>query len=700
MAILGKIRQRSFILIVIIALALFSFVLADVIQSGGFSQTSRNIGTVNGTDIPYDEFNIKVSNVEKGGQDVTTIQAMNRVWDQEVNLTLLNDELEKLGIRISESHLVEALKGDQNVGSNPRFANELGQFDINKYREYFKSSSNPQEKEYIESLEKNANITAKYQIYTSLIKAGHFVTKNDAKFKYELENNKSTFDYVAVPFSSINDSDVKVSESEITDYMKKNEKKYKAEETREIEYVVIGDTPTDKDKTEIKNKLTTLLASKVEYNKETGVNDTLPGFISAPNVIEFVNANSDFPYDSTYIAKSDLPTEFAEQLFNLPQGEVFGPYEFGEYYALSKSMGRKAGAKVKASHILISFEGTPVKTKEIRNKEQAKLKAEGLLAKIKANKEEFLMLAFTESEDQGSAQKGGDLGFFGPNDMVKPFNDYVFNNPIGSIGLVESEFGFHIINIVDKQDAVRLATIAQKVEASEETTEGAYTKAMKFELLANEKPFADAANEFKLTIAPSVKAKALDEAAGELGNQRQIVRWAFDKETDLDDVKRFEIPKVGHVIAKLKKINEEGLLAMSEAKIQVEPILKNQKKAELIKAKMKGASLEEIAKANNVTVQNAALVSLENPSIPNAGFEPSVVGTSFSIEKNKVSTTIVGNTAVYVIKTADVQKALSTEDYTTQLTGLKSQSANAVNRIFVALKEQAKIKDNRTEFNY
>jgi peptidyl-prolyl cis-trans isomerase D len=700
MAILGKIRQRSFILIVIIALALFSFVLADVIQSGGFNQTSRNVGSVNGTDISFDEFNVKVNNVEKSGQDITTIQAMNRVWDQEVNLALLNDELEKLGIRISESHLVEALKGDQNVGSNPRFANELGQFDINKYREYFKSSSNPQEKEYIENLEKNANITAKYQIYTSLIKGGHFVTKNDAKFKYELENNKVTFDYVAVPFSSINDSEVKVSESEIIDYMKKNEKKYKAEETREIEYVVIGDTPTDKDKTEIKNKLNALLNSKVEYNKETGINDTLPGFKNATNTIEFVNNNSDFPYDSTYIAKSDLPTEFAEQLFNLPQGEVFGPYEFGPYYALSKSMGRKAGAKAKASHILISFEGTPIKTKEIRNKEQAKAKAEELLAKIKANKEEFLMLAFTESEDQGSAQKGGDLGFFGPNEMVKPFNDYVFNNPIGSIGLVESEFGFHIINIVDKQDAVRLATIAQKIEASEETTEGAYTQAMKFEQLANEKPFADAANQFKLTIAPSVKVKGLDEVVGELGNHRQIVRWAFDKKTDLDDVKRFEIPKVGHVVAKLKKINEEGLLAMADAKIQVEPILKNEKKAELIKAKMKGTSLDAIAKANNVTVQNAVSVSVDNPSIPNVGFEPSVVGNAMKLEKNKLSSTIVGNTAVFVIKTANVQKALSTEDYSTQLTGLKSQGAASVNRLFVALKDLAKIKDNRIEFNY
>jgi peptidyl-prolyl cis-trans isomerase D len=115
---------------------------------------------------------------------------------------------------------------------------------------------------------------------------------------------------------------------------------------------------------------------------------------------------------------------------------------------------------------------------------------------------------------------------------------------------------------------------------------------------------------------------------------------------------------------------------------------------------MKGSSLDAIAKGNNVSVQNALLVSIDNPSIPNVGFEPSVVGTAISLEKNKLSSTIVGNTAVYVIKTAEVQKALPTEDYTAQLTGLKSQSSNAVNRIFVALKDQAKIKDNRIDFNY
>lgn len=700
MAILGKIRQRSFILIVIIALALFSFVLADVINSGGFAQTSTNVGSINGKDVAFEEFRLKVGNAEKSGQGMTTMKAVNQVWEQEINVALLSEELEKLGIRISEKHLIETLKNDPNFGQNPSFQNELKQFDINKYREYIKASSNPQEVDYFESTEKNANINSKYQLYSSLVKSGFFTTKNDAKFKYEMQNNKVSFDYVAVPYSSIKDSDVAVTDQEIIDYMKKNEKKYKSDETREIEFVVIEDKPSDSDKDEIKAKLSALLNAKVVYNNVTKANDTIAGFSNTTNVIEFVNANSDFPYDSTYVGKTDLPAEHTEQIFNLAEGQIYGPYLYGEYYALSRSMGRKAGAKARASHILISFTGSRAQPKEDRTKEQAKVKAEELLAQINANPDSFTMLAFTVSEDQGSAQKGGDLDFFGPGQMVPAFNDFVFNNPIGKIGLVETEFGYHIISVTDKQDAIRLATIAQKIEASEKTSEIAYTNAVKFEVAATEKSFEAALKESKLTAIPAVRVKAFDENLGQQGAQRQVIRWAFEKDTDVNSIKRFEIPKVGHLIARLKNVNEEGLMNIEDARTRVEPILKNKKKAEKIMAKMKGASLEAIATANAVQVQNAADVTLESPMVGASGYEPKVVGLAFSTAANKLSAPIEGNASVFVLKTANVTKALPTEDYSAQLNALKSQNASGVNRVFPALKEKAEIEDNRFQFNY
>lgn len=698
MAVLSKIRQRSLLLILVIGFCLLAFLIGDIFNSG-LQNISNNVGSVNGEDISFDDFRVKVDALEKSGQGITNTQAVTRVWEQEVNVKLLNEQFEKLGIRVGEKHLAEVFKSNPNIGQNPMFLNEAGQFDLNKFKDYFKT--NPSLAESLKNEEQSAELNAKYQVYNNLIKAGYFITLADAKFKYDNQNNKVNFDFVTVPFSTVKDSDVKVSDAEITEYMKKNEKKFKADETREIEYVVVEDKPSEDDKQEVRKNIEALLDQRVVYNNQTGANDTLPGFKTTKDVVDFVNSNSEFPYDSTYVAKSDLPAEFAEQLFGLADGAFFGPYQFGDYYAVSKSMGRKAGAKAKASHILISYEGTQVPNKkEKRTKEEAKAKAESLLAQVQANPDSFTMLAFSNSDDS-SAQQGGDLGFFGPNQMVKPFNDFVFNNPVGKVGLVETDFGFHIIKVTDKQDAIRLATIAQKIEASEKTSQDAYAKALKVEMMANDKKSLEAAvKEAKLTMSPVVKAKAFDEAVGDLGNQRQIVRWAYDKKTDLNAISRFDVSKHGYVIATLKKINKEGLMPIDDARLMVEPILKNKKKAEMIKAKLKGTSLDAMAKANNVTVQQAVELTVENAVVPNAGFEPKVVGTALSSAVNKVSAPIEGNTGVYVIQTKSVTKALPTKDYSAQINTLKSQGAAAANRVFQVLKDNAKIKDNRTKFGY
>ena len=395
-----------------------------------------------------------------------------------------------------------------------------------------------------------------------------------------------------------------------------------------------------------------------------------------------------------------MPAESAEQLFNLPQGQIYGPYMRGEYYCITKSLGRKAGVNAKASHILISYEGTQVPNKkEKRTKEQAKAKAEMLLAQVQANPSSFMMLALTNSDDS-SSQQGGDLGYFSQGQMVKPFNDFVFNNPIGKIGLVETDFGYHIINVTDKQDAVRLATIAQKIEASEATSDKIYQTAVKFEMDANEKDFEKVAKEAKLAVNPSVKAKAMDENFGSVGNQRQIVRWAYEKDTKVGDVKRFEVANVGNIIAKLKKVNEAGLTPVEDARPGIEPILKNKKKTEILKAKMKGASLAAIAQSSKSTVQQALDITLENSNLPNVGQEKKVVGTAFATTVNKLSAPIEGNSGVYVVQTKVVTKAPVLKNHADYIAKVKSQTSSYSGRVIPALKAEADIEDNRVQFNY
>jgi peptidyl-prolyl cis-trans isomerase D len=698
MAVLSNIRQRSALMIAVIAFALFAFIIGDLFSSGGFNSTSKDVGSINDKDISFEDFRIKVSNLEKSNQGITSTAAANRVWDQEVSVALLTSEFDKLGLRVGEKHLLAVLQADPNIGKNPIFLNAVGMFDIVKFKEYFRS--NPAQATFLKDREKDAELSAKYQIYNTLIKSGVYTTKSEGSLKYKMEVNKVSFAYVAGLYSTINDSDVKVTDSEILDYMKKNEKKFKADETRIVDYVLIEDKASKEDESEVKDNIIALLNGRVVYNQETSKNDTLAGFKTAKNTIEFVNANSDVPYDSTYTAKKELPAIDADQLYNMDLGAVYGPYVFGKYYAVSKSMGKKIGVNAKASHILISYEGTQVPNKkEERSKDEAKAKAEALLAQVKENPDSFMMLAFSESDDS-SAQQGGGLGYFSQNQMVKPFNDFVFNNSIGSVGLVETAFGFHIIKVTDKQDGIRLATVALKLQASEATSDKAFTQATKFEMDATDKDFNAVAKGMGLTVVPEITLKAMDENFGLLGTQRAIVRWAFEDNSKVGAVKRFEVANLGHVIARVKNIDDSGLVSLTQARAYVEPILKNKKKAVLIKAKMTGSSIESIATATGSTVLQATGITMENPMLTGVGQEPKVVGSAFALELNKLSAPIEGNTGVYVVKNLSTVKAPDLLDYAPYVAKLKAKSAGDVNRVLPALKDKATIEDNRKQFNY
>ncbi|WP_310557199.1 peptidylprolyl isomerase [Flavobacterium sp.] len=697
MAVLSKIRQRSFLVIAIVGIALFAFIIGALIENGGFGQTSRNAGTINGVDIPFEDFRAKVDVAQKSQQGISMMQATNGVWDQEIKRVLLENQYEKLGLRISDDQLINIIKEDPQFAQNPQFLNTAGKFDKAKFNEFIGSikNSSPERWQQWLDYEKQLAQATTEQMYTTMIKSGFYTTQAEAKFNYELENNKVTFDVVSVPYSTIEDKKVEPTDSELIAFMEKNKSKYKADESREIEFVLIEDKASLADEKVIKDKVNALLNPTTKYDAATGKNYEEAGFRSTSNVIDFVNANSDIKYDSTYVSKKDLPTENAEALYNLAQGTVFGPYMQGDYYCLTRSLGRKSGVNAKASHILISYKGA-ARAQATRTKEEAKVKANEILAQVTANPSSFMMAAFTSSDDS-SKQQGGDLGYFSKGQMTPKFEDFAFNNPVGKIGLVETEFGYHIITVTDKQDGVRLATIAQKISPSEVTSDANFTKASQFEITANEKAFEVAAKEMKLTVAPKAKLLALDENINGIGNQREIVRWAFTAKEGV--VKRFNI-STGHVVTRLKKINEAGLLTIEDAKNTVGTILRNQKKAELIKAKMTGATLEAVSKTTGSPVKEAKDVVAANSNIETIGAEPKVVGTAFSLKTGAVSTIIEGNSGMFKIKVKSSVAAPVVTSYTDNATKLNAQAKGSVaGRIYSSLKKNADIEDNRAEFN-
>lgn len=697
MAVLNNIRKRSGLLIIIIGFALFAFLIPELFKSG-FSINNNNIGEVNGTDINGQEFMKKTAQLEKQSQQgqMSATQAMNSVWEQEVRSIIVKEQIEKIGLGIGEEQLINVIKTNPYFAQNPQFLNEAGTFDENKLKEFIKSMQNdPNQDRLVQwnEFEDQVEKSAVEQLYYNMLKGGIYTTQAEGKFKHVLDTKKVDFDYVTVAFSTVNDDEVKVSDDEIMAYMKKNPKKYKSDPTRNIDYVFFENKPSQQDEKDLETQFYGYINGSVDGT------DTIPSFknVKVENVAAFVNKESETPFDSTYVTKNNLPVEFQEQLFNLSTGEVFGPYVNNGNQSLSRMMGRKSNAGAKASHILLAYEGAQ-SSSATRTKEEAQALANSLMAQVKADPNSFAALALANSDDPGSKNNGGEYDNITPGQMVPTFNDFVFNNSVGSLGVVETDFGFHVIKVLAKYDAVQLATITKKVEPSDKTIDDNYNMASKFESDAADKNFEEVAKNAKATIVPANNLRPSDEYVQGLGAQREIVRWAFNDETNKGDIKRFETAK-GFVVATLKDKNETGLLSMEIARQSVGSILRNEKKAEAIKKKMNGTTLENVAKATGGSVSTATDVALGNPTIMNIGAEPKVVGTAFDLEAGKTSGLVVGNSGVFMVKTKKVTNAPETKDFSNLVSQKQMQEANsAQQRAYQALKDKADITDNRGKY--
>ena len=425
MAVLEKIRSKTVFLIAIIGLALFAFIISDFIGKGRFSNHNPNeIGSVNGEDVPIDAFRQQVENATRqaNGQ-VSSIEAAKYVWEQNVQQILLNQQIEKLGLSVEKDQIL-AILAKTPLAQNPQFVNEYGVFDANKFTNYLATLKNTNPQAYAQwKMQEDAIIEdAKQRMYFSLIRAGLGVTNTEAEMEYHQEKDLADISYVALQYSSIDDKSVNVTDSEIQDYIKKHEKQFKQEAYRNIQYIVVSEKPSQTDIETEKESLLKLLQPEVVFNSKTNKNDTIAGFAKTKNIKDFVDRHSDVPYDSIFVNKDNLRSSYADTLFNLPVGKVFGPYEEDGSLKLSRMIAKQPGGAVKASHILIAYAGSQAATPNTtRTKEEAKAKAEGLLAQAKAAGADFAQLARENSEEPGAVYSAGDLGFFSKGAMVKPF---------------------------------------------------------------------------------------------------------------------------------------------------------------------------------------------------------------------------------------------------------------------------------------
>ena len=704
MAILENIRKRTTVLILIIGLALFAFVISGVFVNDGFSgqKVGSTVAEINGDEIPIEAFRQQVDIQQRNSAPGTsTMQIVNQVYDQEVKNAILGQQFEDLGINIEQDQIINFLKTTGYV-QNPEFQNANGVFDENVFRNAVATWQSSDRVRYDSWLQTEKAIIelAKEQTYYNLIKSGVGATLKEGELEYRLANEKMDIKYVRVPYTSIPDSTLTITKEEIATYINAHKDEYQQEEARDIQFVYFEEKPSEADVKAVEDNIIKLLDDTVEYNTTTAKNDTIAGFRNATDVGAFIDRNSDIKFDTIYKAKNQLSPLFADTLMTLQPGDMYGPYRDGDYFKVSKMIARKPNGSVKASHILISYEGAQsAKPGLTRTKEEAEARANELLRTAKKGDTTFIELARNNS-DGPSAPNGGDLGYFQQGTMVPKFNDFAFGNPSGSIGMVETDFGFHVIKIDDKQDVVQIATLAREVEVSDETSNKLFTDATNFELQSIETatPFSDFAKEKEYTVRPVNKIKAMDENLPGLSAQRNIVQWAFNPDTELGEIKRFNINN-GYAVAQLTNTYDKGVMNVEDASATVLPKIRKERKAAQIIGANQGKSLEDFAKDNNVSVSNASALTVKSPTIPGAGSEPAVVGAAFAMNEGDTSGLIEGATGVFMLSVTKKEVPVALENYSTYANTLKSANANKVNTaVYDALKEKATIEDRRKTF--
>ena len=701
MAILGSLRKNSVVLITVIGMALFAFVISGVFDGKGYTSQDP-IGMVNDQDLSIEEFRNQVDFLERS-YNLSGMNAINSVWDQTVRNLILNNQFELSGVDSGKDHLEYILSQNPSFNSEPRFLNDAKIFEIEKFIDLIVEykTTNPDAYEQWKKQESIFQSQSNEKIYFDLISSGINFSYKDGEFEYLLQNDRVDIEYVQIPYSSIPDSLVKLKNSDVQKYIKSNHTDFKIDASRSIEYVLFEEKPSIEDENETKSFLESFLVEKKEYNDISKQEETIPSLLTAKNLTEFINQNSEIKFDSIYVPKGSLPNNDANILFNLNKGQNYGPYLDDEYFKISRMLDKKKGGNIRASHILISFKGSKNASPEItRSKSEARKEANRILKLVRKNPDSFSGLAF-EFSDGPSKSSGGDLGFFQEGAMVKPFNDFVFSKKEGTIGVVETDFGFHVINIVAKEDLVLLASIAIKNIPSEKTSDKTFNLATKFEInLSKNKNLNELAKENNYEIKPVSNIKILDDNLPGLTNQRRLVQWLFSEEVELNSYKRFDLSNGGYLIAQVTDLREEGLSSVEDVTFTAVPKVRNQKKAELIiKQNKKNKSLEDLANNNNTEIKKALALNQKNATISGAGREPLLVGHAFGLKVDQISDFIIGENGVYKIKVTKKDKSSGLDTYSSYQNQLLLSSRPSVNStLYQAVKESAEIIDNRSTY--
>lgn len=706
MAILGEIRKRSWLLVGVIALALFAFLVNPDTIDKVFGKNPNILGKVNGEEITRDEFNdqlfILQQQAQQQGQPAKGLEE--QAWQLLVQSKLIKQQFEKMGLKLTDDVFWSQLQYDPIFAQNQQYFDEKGNFKLQEIKSEIEKAQTSNPENYVFWLKNRKAIEYRMmaRMLFSNVTAGITTSKKEAELMMKFRDEMANIDFVKVDYLEFSKkNNVKVTTQDLADYIKQHPTRFKATASRNIAYAYFPATPSAQDDAATLNEINKL------YLKGTDASNGAENFQNTKNDSMFVELNSDVPFIPQYVSLNQIPQELKGKIATAAIGQTFGPYKEQNLYVVSKLLDKKASDSTLSKHILIAYKGAERST-ATRTKEAAKKTADSLLAVIKADPAKFAQ-GLKLSDEPNAVERNGSVGWTTPSSPFAPgYLKFLADNAKGTTGLAETSFGYHIINVEDKKSgsmAYKIAHLAKNIKASDKTENKVLTQATRFIQQTEGKSF----NQFK-NLAEKNKyifnnAKAVGRFQGTLpglntDKDADVITWAFDKKREIGDTDIFTVEGSGdRIVAYVVGKQDEGLADPETVRDQIEPIVKNKLLAKKIVEKInagKYTSLDQAAKAFG-TSKASATVNLFNPGV-NGAMEPKVAGAAFGVAANKLSQPIEGMTGVYLL----VKKSVTTN----KLPGDIKQIVQAITQqnsqqftgaLLKSLQDNATIKDYRIE---
>ncbi len=694
MAIIGKIREKSYLLLILIGVALMAFVLGDFFsnQSAFFAEDRNNIAIVDGVSVTGAEFENRLNRAKESYKeneqrnDVPPFverQLREQIWNDLLDELLLGGEYEELGLVVSRKELF-----DMAVGENPHpqikraFTNpETGEFSVESVKNFIRNLDQDETGETEARWKRFEKGLRKERIrskYNTLMAKGLYVTTLEAKNNYQESGKSVNIKYVVRDYSSIPDSTVEVSESDIRAYYDAKPYEFQEKKSRKIIFASFPVIPSMEDSARAKD----WMENKYKEFAETD-DDSI-----------FININSEEEFDFNFYSSWNLPEEYDSALFTLDTAGYLFPMKLdnqGVYKAVKLAKIKYAPDSVRSRIILKSFQN---------NKPEDAEKLIDSIADAINNGADFAEIAKTESDDEGSAQDGGDLGWFQERVMPEQINDSSFMQPVGKLIKIEAAYGVLLLEVMEKSEEVKkiqLAKLMRTIEASKETFEEAFKQSSQFSRDLSGTNDALSLGDKYGTEAREIFVREDDDVIPGIENSRPIVRWAY-RSNEGDVSETMEVDD-GFVVAKLLEIKEDGTAPFDKVKFQAELGAIKDKKAEKFIEEMSGITSLEDATGKFGINPATAQVNFGSYTVTGVGREPELQGKVFTMDEGDLSVPIKGEKGVFIVLIESISDVAEIDDYKyAKLQLNQNRKSRAGYEAFEAIKKRVDIDDRRSQF--